>query len=323
MRIDPIVRALRSEPAPQRKAQTQLLKARSQWQKSDRNRAILADLTKYGSGCDLRDCASLDALFSHVGPARIFAASLENTLVPVLAEHPLGHVPFRHQYAGSMAIIQIAAHASAALSLVLYEQTDTAALPTTVCFTDSDRHEMALAGSAHMQHVCWTAASEVDAKLSSRPFVFAKGDALSLAGIHETKQVLQVDGSLVVLRLSRTAPTPLPSVEFRLSDGALVHQASGDRRDSRHELMLALLGKMGRVDAAPVLAEMTVNGSDALRWQALRECLALNTASGFAALSALSRKPGDSLAADAAALKHALVTAHPALARMEAEFCPV
>ncbi len=317
MRIDPIVRALRSDPAPQRKAQSKLQQARASWQEAPANRAALHQLAQFGSGEALADCPALQNLFFCPFAAAEFAASLVGAVVPKLSECALGHVPFRHQYSGGMAVIQVTEAGRAALSLVLYERTSQSSAAQTVCFTDSERHEMALAGSARMRLLSWTANTDGNAEISCEPLHFARGQALCLTGIHTTKQVEQVDGRLVVLRLSRTPAKPAPSMEFRLSDGALVHQASGNRQDSRHEMMLALLGKMGRSDAAPAMAAMTEDGSDHLRWQALRECLALDTGTGFAALSKLAANVGDSLAPQAAGLKDNLIRTYPALTLME------
>ena len=78
--------------------------------------------------------------------------------------------------------------------------------------------------------------------------------------------------------------------------------------------MLALLGRMGRREAAPTMAAMArESGSEALRWQALRECLALDTKEGFEALTDVARATGDPLAMPAGALRAQLVEAHPEL----------
>jgi hypothetical protein len=136
-------------------------------------------------------------------------------------------------------------------------------------------------------------------------------------------QVLEVERHLVALRLVRTAAEPGPSREYDLADGALLRQSAGDLRASRHEMMLSLLGRMGRAEAAPLMAAVaTEPGGDSLRWQALRECLALDTATGFRALSAVARESDDPLAGSAGALRAQLVEAHPQLRDLEAGPCP-
>ena len=95
-----------------------------------------------------------------------------------------------------------------------------------------------------------------------------------------------VDGCLVSLRLQRRPANAGPAREYELASGRLIHQAAGNPRDSRIEMMLALLGRMGRGDAAPLMARMArEDGSAALRWQALRECLALDYAGGLSSRS--------------------------------------
>jgi hypothetical protein len=87
-------------------------------------------------------------------------------------------------------------------------------------------------------------------------------------------------------------------------------------------MMLAVLGRMGRADAAPALAEMARDGCEHVRWQAVRECLALDTAEGFRTLAAIARDPADSLAAQAGTLRAQLLEAHPQLAILEERPCP-
>ncbi len=88
-------------------------------------------------------------------------------------------------------------------------------------------------------------------------------------------------------------------------------------------MMTALLGRMERADAAPVLAAISLRpGEDSLRWQALRECIVLDTAEGFGALLAIARNAEDRLAGDAGALRAQLVEAHPQLLELEKSQCP-
>src|SRR5690606_29933187 len=109
--------------------------------------------------------------------------------------------------------------------------------------------------------------------------------------------VTRVETRLVSLRLHRTQFDPGPSQEHDLATGELRHQAAGEVRASRLETMLALLGRMGRTEAAPVMATMAREaGHDGLRWQALREALALDTAEGFRALCDVARASDDPLA---------------------------
>lgn len=96
---------------------------------------------------------------------------------------------------------------------------------------------------------------------------------------------------MVVLRLARSDAAPCDAREFALDDGRLLHPASGSRAESRQEMMLALLGRLGRSDAAPLIAEM-------------------------------ARNAGDSLAATACALHAQLIETYPQLAGLETQKCP-
>ena len=131
----------------------------------------------------------------------------------------------------------------------------------------------------------------------------------------------RVPGALVLLRLQRGDGSSDPSCEYALDDGRLLHQAAASPRDSRLELAVSLLGRMGRSDAVPLLASMAEeSGTPHLRWQALRECLALDSGAGFAALSTIARRSADPLAVPAGALRAQLLETYPQLA--EVPICP-
>jgi hypothetical protein len=116
---------------------------------------------------------------------------------------------------------------------------------------------------------------------------------------------------------------PAAEPRIRPASGALLRQAAGDIRTSRQEMMLALLGRMRRADAAPVMAAIAREPGDrSLRWQALRECLALDTTEGFAALGAIAEAGDDPLSRQAAALRAQLVETHPVLHTLEQQICP-
>ena len=138
----------------------------------------------------------------------------------------------------------------------------------------------------------------------------------------EALQVLAIERRLVAVRLHRFASMPEPTREYRLSDGALLRQSAGHVRASRQEVMLALLGRMRRADAVPVMGAIAREPGDAsLRWQALRECLALDTAEGFAALQTIAAAGDDPLSEQAAALRAQLIEAHPVLRALEQQTC--
>lgn len=65
---------------------------------------------------------------------------------------------------------------------------------------------------------------------------------------------------------------------------------------------------------------MSADLSPHLRWQALRECLGLDSGAGFAALTGIAQRSDDPLAAPAGALRAQLLEAYPQLA--EVNICP-
>ncbi len=105
----------------------------------------------------------------------------------------------------------------------------------------------------------------------SEDLTLASGNRLALDYSAEALQVHAVARTLVVLRLQRTAENPRPTRSHALAGGALLHQAAGDIRASLHELMLAMLGRMQRREAAPVMAAMAREPDPSLRWQGRRE----------------------------------------------------
>ena len=143
----------------------------------------------------------------------------------------------------------------------------------------------------------------------------AAGDVARRNGAHQSLLIDAAETTLVTLKLQRRPASGSVTREFRLADGTLAHQAAGNPRESRFELAAALLGRMGRSDAAPLLAAMAEeHGGQSLRWQSLKECLGLDSGAGFAALSRIAAQADDPLAAPAAALRTQLLTTYPQLA---------
>ncbi|RXZ65895.1 hypothetical protein [Pelagerythrobacter rhizovicinus] len=322
MRIDPAIEALRENAALQHRAQAELERIKADWLIEPRTAAMLRALERYDRGARLADCPPLAALVAETDVARSHIDALTGAMIEGLRENPLGHVPFRHRYGDGLAVLQLAQSGRATLSLMLYAPPESEAPPASVCFTDGERHEICLAGAAEARRVSAKEGQRNRAELTCKTIRIAAGTRLSFAGLRETKLVDRVEGRLVLLRLARQAAAPRPSVEYRLSDGALLHRAAGACDESRRELMLALLGAMQREDAVPAIARLVRTGSDSLRWQALRECLALDSAAGFRELSQLARDAADPLHGPACALRTELLAGYPQLAAAEGEHRP-
>lgn len=318
MRIDPALRALRSDDAPQREAQAQMARAAERWRECSGRRELGEAMRAYGAGEPLGRCGPLFSLFTQDGQALRLVTDFVAHFLTVLSDAPLGQIPSRYAQTGSVSTLLLARQGRAMLSLVTFDGATLAIRPPaqSVTFADGERHEAILAGAgeARMIHHVPTRPG-----FAVTPMRLASGNRFSLDTGGESLLVDSVEGRLVTLRLLRTPERPGPTREYSLASGELVHQAAGDVRDSCRELMVALLGRMGRADAAPGMAELARDPTepDHLRWQALREALALDTATGFAALCTIARDADDGLVAAAGAMRAQLIELHPVLATLD------
>ena len=316
MRVDPVIAALRGDPAPQRRAQAAMVIACDAWRAEPGIAPVLADFERYGGGAALGDCPDLARLFAPGEAAGHFADAFCRRFGEAIASQPFGQLPFRHSFDGALATLLLARAGTAQLTLVAREpgryQT------TSATFSDAERHDAIVAGAARAR----ATRRLRDGTFIQREVGLATGLRLELDLSREALFVTDVERRLVTLRLHRAAPRPAPAREYALADGALIRQAAGAIRDSRYEVMLALLGRMKRHDAAPLMAEIvSEERADSLRWEALREAFALDTAVGFAAPCRVARSPLDSLAAPAGALRAQLIEAHPQLRAFEENQC--
>ena len=319
MRIDPAIAAMRRDPALQRRAQAAMLAAGDEWRREPPVAAVLRELEDFGAGAPLDACPALDAVFTLGDPASGLTGPLCRALAAVLEREPFGQAPFRHGFDGEVSTLLLARAGRA--QLVLHAREPGRWDPASAGFSDALRYEAVLAGSAQARVARLGAAPT--ARLSTEGVRLRPGTRLALDLSCEALQVLRVERRLVMLRLHRFDAAPHPSRERSLADGALLHQSAGDIRASRHEMTIALLGRMERREAAPEIAALAREpGDESLRGQALRECLALDTAEGFRALGDVARAAGDPLAAPAGALRAQLVEAHPPLLALEDGRCP-
>ena len=321
MRIDPAIEAMRRDPALQRRVQAAMISAGGKWRETAPAAAMLADLQRFGAGEPLERCPALDAAFTgRAAAAADLAASLCRTIAALLASEPFGQPPFRHGFDGHASTLLLGRAGRA--QLILHAREPGRYDHASAGFSDALRYEAVLAGYARAR-VVRIGRRDGDISFATDSLTLYPGARLALDLSCEALQVGHVERRLVTLRLHRFDAAPRPSREYALADGALLHQAAGDIRASRHEMMLALLGRMERREAAPEIAALAREpGDDSLRWQALRECLALGTAEGFRALSAVARAAGDPLAGPAGALRAQLVEAHPQLLGLENDSCP-
>jgi hypothetical protein len=316
MRVDPALAELRRERAPQRRMQAAMAAVRDTWRREARVAPIFEAFEAYATGTPLADCPELARLFAEGTAAEQFVAGLCRALAEALAHAPLGQPPFRHAFDGSLSTLQLARSGPARLSLLAREpgRFESASAP----FSDAERYEAVIAGEGWARRTT----RRPDGTFEHQRSRLAYGARMALDLSRRALFVERVERRLVRLRLDRAKPSPGPMREYSLVDGSLLAQSSGDMRRSRQEMLLSLLGRMKRLEAAPLMAGIArEEGPDALRWQALRESLALDTASGFAALCAIARAPLDPLSAPAGALRAQLIEAHPELLTFEESLC--
>ena len=323
MRLHPDLRALRDDDAPQRHAQDAAFAAIAAWRARPEVARVMADLDAFASVRPMAECAALSALFDDEGAcADAFAARFVADMVEVLLRQPLAHVPLRHFTDGTISTLLLGRSGGVSLLLCAVDGTRLAAgsPPTTATFSGAETWERVLTGSGTAELVA-LAERPNGARFDRRSIRLAPGKVIGREGGRQAMLLHSVHGMLVTLKLQRRrsdagAAQARPTREYDLATGVLVHQSAGSLRESRQHVAMALLGRMGRAEAVPLLAAMAgeADRPEGLRWEALRECLALDTAAGFAALTALARSPDDPLAMPAGALRAQLVERHPELA---------
>jgi len=320
MQIHPDLRALRGDDTPQRDAQYAFIAAIREWRERGDMANLLSEIEDFSGGCDIDDCLTLHSLFDEYSKAAdALVGDFARAASKSLGDMPLGQVPLRHFTDGVTSRLLLAQSGNVTLTLVAVDGDGFANVPdpVTADFSPCEIWERVLAGNVVADLVDRLPLDGQRALLDCTEIELEPGDVLYRRSERQALQLRKVNGCLVSLRLQRRDVDAGPTREYRLADGVLVHQAAGNPQDSRVELMMALLGRLKRADAAPLLADIAGGqGSQALRWQALRECLALDTHIGFRALTAIARSANDELAVPAGALRSQLVEAHPQLAEI-------
>jgi hypothetical protein len=324
MFVRPEVAALRADDAPQRRIQQRLVAQAAAWLESGPGAGIEPELMRFAGGAPLDELPRLAALFQ---PGHSAAADLvgraTDWLLGELADEPLSQVPLRHICNRTVATLMLARCHGASLAVQAIDGASLARqpAPASASFAGTETWDHVLAGSAEVERARITAHRPGGVTMERGKASVTCGEISHRKGRTEAQIITYVPGVLVTLKLQRLAGTNNPTCEYALADGALLHQAAGDPRDSRLELTAALLGRMGRGDAAPLLAAMAEEaGSTHLRWQALRECLGLDSRIGFAALSNVAQRADDPLAEPAGGLRAQLIEVHPQLAGLSQ--CP-
>lgn len=314
MRIDSQIAALPRDPAEQRRGQNAINEAVQRWKADPALTPVLQQFSRYANGDALEALSELHALLRSKEAADRFVESWLNVHLAALRESPLSQLPFRHSYNSGFATMQLLVEREASLALVVYEERSDPIEPESAIFSDREQHEIAVAGQAQGIFSCLNHAGD----LSNIVRRVGPGDVFSFDCNREVRQWTEVEGRLVLLQLSRTAQQPKPSRELNLKDGSLLMQSDGDKLTSQSSMALAVLGALGRKDAVPVMGKLASNGPAHLRWEAVRQMLALDPFGGIDALDRMAADPADELAAPARNLAAQLRDQYPGLRAEEA-----
>lgn len=282
---------------------------------------VHAAMEQFGAGAALEQCAPVADLFGAGSPHGMeFAQGFVADCLAGLTAHPLGQLPLLHGTRDSAPAVVLASSGRASLALAAYDgaRLKNVPAPRTVRFAPQETWIHVLAGSGTADHVLCRDGPEDRMVLQSARIALEPGMVLYRYGPRETLQVRGVAGNLVLLRLQRRLAETAPVREYSLPDGTLLHQAMARAEDTRTELAMALLARMGRKDAVSPMkriagGEPGQDAPDSLRWQALREVLALDTDAGLDLLDLLMSRPHDPLSGPAAALRGSLYEIWPEL----------
>ena len=292
------------------------------WQEASGVAEALEDLGRFGSGAGIETCAALSKIFGDLVAAHAFVNSWVSATAGVLSENPLAQPLAAHQRAGCVSLMRLAQRSGAELSLVCHDvrggsRSDIAS----VQFTDVETHDFVLSGRAEIL-LAQRSSYDPNCSVETSPAVIGAGYRLTQVDGLAAKSFTRITEPLVFLRLTRPTASQRPTQQIRLADGALLGQSSGNKQASCQEVLMAVLGRMGRKDAVPAMARIAASGPDHLRWEAIRHCLSLEIEIGFDLLCKAARKQDDPLQESAAALRDQLVSSYPQLAQLESALCP-
>lgn len=313
MRVDARIAALRRDRSAQRRLQTLAQETRADWLAKPEVAPVASALAQYAQGAALDDLPALARLVSDLESGRDFVSCWLEAGMAALGRKPLCQIAHRHSCSPGLSTMRLLSAGGASLTVLAYEQRPEMARPATASFADREQRELVLAGKGRALFHERLGQSSTGEGIRSRELHLGAGRTMSLSPLSESRQVLCVEGRMLVLQLARSSHTPRPTCEYRLSDGALVHQASGDKRASQLEMAMAVLGAMRRRDAVPAIARHASHGAPHLRWDALRHIVALDPVRGVGLLGDIANFDHDALAVPARNLRQDLVARFPQL----------
>lgn len=140
----------------------------------------------------------------------------------------------------------------------------------------------------------------------------------------ESFNLIGGDSDIVMLQIFVRAPTLVPMREYDAGSGRLVRVAAAGRATSFRQMGLSLLRAFGRRDAAAQFVSALDDADFAMRWQVMRELVALDARTALPHLAAMAANDPHPEVRTAAAVTEALVREHLATRRQPATeaICP-
>lgn len=302
---------LRSGHAPQPSCDAAL----TAWRGLPEVAAVIAALARFDAGERLDGLPPLARIITDHTAALGFVAGFINPLIAALRAEPLAQLPLGHSSAPGMARLRLASHGRAALTLIAFARRERTLSPTAL-FEDCTGYEIVLAGTAQvLQHRI------AGGQLTTEEIACVTGTRIERDGADTARQIITVTRPLLLLQVTLEAAHPAPSREITLDDGRLIKAISGCKATSQRMMALGVLGALQHRSALPEIERVAADRAQErdLRWEALRQVLALDAARGLALLARLADSADDPLNVPAAALRRDLVSARPDLAAMMPE----
>jgi hypothetical protein len=308
-------------------AQARAAAALRAWAERGAGLVLAGEMDRFGTGDALEQCALLGAMVRS-DAATDLLGELFGQRIAALRSAPLAPSPWRHFTNGVLHSVTLATSGHASLSLALIDgpawtRARDPGASALVAFQPGELHSRVLQGHGRARVIRNRSDDPARARFEVRPLKLQPGASYRIDGAREALAFDTIEGALVTLRLHRRPETRQTARQYDTESGGLVHQAAGDQRDSRAEMTMALLRAMGRSDAAPTVALLAREGEPGARWQALRECLALDTKVGLGEVARVATAFGDPLRCAARALLDSLAARHPEIAAARQELlCP-
>ncbi len=305
MLVHPEIAALRGNGPAQRRVQARMAAASCAWRAVPQVETIARALDAYGAGAPLEDCCALAQALCDIGHSRALILPWIAETTVALREEPLGEVPHRYRVAPGLTSIQLMRSGRATLSLLAYERPVAAPSdPETALFQDRETHEIVLSGAARGTSHTMTETG----RIVTCDHRWKAGDRIRCPDDRHARQVVAAKEAMLLLQLTRLPGCPGPTREYRLADGALVHCASGDKAASQRFMALSVLGALGHPATLSTFEARAIDRDEdsEVRWEAVRQALAMDPRAGMSLLGRLRGDPADPLARPAADLEDTL-----------------